>query len=133
MKKTQISVIELPMLFLLFGFALVYFNTSLDFNDIDYKLRIDSFLDSLYFSENFRNTIYNENLSSNSITSNWSNFSNLANSSFLKYELIISNNTISKTIFFCNDSNNKYFKEYILSIQNNTNFEFRKIKFGVCY
>lgn len=133
MRKSQISVIELPFMFLLLGFILFYFYSSIDFNETSHKLEIESFLDSIYYSENFRTQIFQEDLSSLIVTSNWSNFSQIASSSFLNYELIISNNTVSKKIFSCNSTYNKYYAENILSIENNNNFEFRKIMFGVCY
>lgn len=133
MSRAQVSIIELPFVFLLFGFILFYLHTNLDFNDQDHKLQIESFLDSIYYNENFRNEIFLENLSSDIITSNWSNFSLLANSSFSNYELIISTDILSKKIFSCDDTYNKYYSENIISIQNNTNYEFRKITFGVCY
>lgn len=133
MRKSQISVIELPFMFLLLGFILFYFYSSIDFNETSHKLEIESFLDSIYYSENFRTQIFQEDLSSLIVTSNWSNFSQIASISFLNYELIISNNTVSKKIFSCNSTYNKYYVENILSIENNNNFEFRKIMFGVCY
>jgi len=134
MKKGQISAIEIPIIFLLLSSALIYFNFTSDLsNNIDYSLTIDSFLNSLYFSNQFRKNIMLENLSTTTIIQDWSQVDTLLNKSFSNYELIISNKTTSKYIFSCNATYNKYFSQKTIAIYNNSNFEFRKITLGVCY
>ena len=136
MKKSQITVAEIPLLILLISSSIIYFTYEPNINLIqnkDYSVTINSFLNAIYSSDEFRNIIMKENLSSVTITENWTNMSKLLNETFGKYELIISNNTVSKKIFSCNTTYNKFFSEKIISIQNNSDFEFRKIKLGVCY
>ena len=138
MNKAQITVVEIPLLFLLLSGALIYFNYNNNndnsFNHVeDYSLTINSFLNSIYYSNNFRKTIMLEDLSNNALTQNWTNISFYLNKSFLNYELVISNKTVTKNIFSCNATYNNYYSENIITIYNNSKYEFRKIKLGVCY
>lgn len=133
MKKSQITIVELPLLFLLFLFIVGNLFYSNDFSQVDHKLSIDSFLDSVYNSNEFRKQIMFEDLSTNNIVENWSNLSLYLNNSFSNYEFIISNSSVDKYIFSCNSSYNKIYSQRIVSIYNNSVFEFRKITLGVCY
>jgi hypothetical protein len=132
-RKCQVSFIEFVLIFLLFGFLFTSINYSNSISEEDRKYSVDSFLDSLYYDSEVRNLSLDENLSSSSLTENWDNVEIYLNSTFLNYELIISNSLDSKKIFNCNEDYEKYFSERIISIKNNTNFEFRKVTLGVCY
>ncbi len=133
-KKSQIAFFEFTLVFLLFGFIFTS-NILIQNNDIekDYKVTVDSMLNSIYYLEDFRNITLDEDLSQSLITQNWDNVETILNSSFNNFELIISNNTVSKKIFICSATYNKIYNEKIISIKNNTKFEFRKITLGVCY
>lgn len=130
--KSQISIIELPFVFLFFSVFIgyIYFNPV----DISYNSQesLDSFIDSIYYSENFRDLIFSEDLSNSAVTEDWSNLQIDLDSAFSNYELLIANKTVSKTIFSCNSSYEEVFTQRILSIQNSSVFEFRKITLGVC-
>jgi len=132
-KKALISVFEIAFVFLIFSSSIIYFNKVSNQIEPDYKLTIESSLNSLYYLNETRYIFMNEDLLSSTLTQNWTNISIYLNSSFKNYEFIISNNSISKKIFSCNATYNKYFSEKIIAISNNTNFEFRKIRLGVCY
>lgn len=132
-KKAILSAIEIPIMILLLSIGLSYFIAIETPSPQDYKFRISSLVDALIMEENYRNIIMLENLSSSSITEDWTNIAQLINKSFLNYEIILSNNSVEKEIFICNASYSKFFDEKIISIKNNTLFEFRKIRLGVCY
>jgi len=131
--KGLISVFEITFLFILFFSSITYFGILTNHEEKDYKFNIESSLDTLYFYEQNRVLFMEEDLSNLTTTGNWTNISNILNSIYLNYELVISNNSISKKIFSCNSSNEKYYTERIISIENNEIYEFRKIKLGVCY
>jgi len=135
MKKTQISIIEIPFIFVLFSFIIgfLYFTSNSNLNLDTEDLTISSSLDSIYYSEEFRSNILKEDLSITNPSQNWSNLSIYLNKIFLEYEFVISNSTTEKKIFSCNAKYSKKYFERIISIENNTNFKFRKIKLGVCY
>lgn len=131
--KSQISIIELPLLLLMFSGFLFFYGGLFEPEEIDYKLEVDSFLDSIIYNGDFRSLFLDEDLSVIVISDDWSNFEDLLNDSFLNYEIILSNLTIEKTIYSCDATHWKYMTERIISIENNENFEFRLIRLGVCY
>ena len=132
-KKTQISIIEIPLLLLLFISFLFIPGILHQSETKDYKLSIDSFFDSIIYSEDYRDIFMDENLSKLSITEDYSNLKIVLDKVFIHYDLSISNLTVEKKIFSCEPIFNKYVSERIISIKNNDNFEFRKIILGVCY
>lgn len=132
-KQSQISFVEFVLVFLLFGFLFTTLHYDTNLSEKDYKLTIDSFLDSIYYSENYRSLIIDEDLSKSTLTGNWTNFQAQLNKSFTNYEFIISNSSYSKKIYSCSAIYNKYYVERFISIKNNTKYDFRKIKLGVCY
>ncbi len=132
-RQSQVSFIEFVLVFLMFGFLFTTITYSNSIIDEDRKYTVDSMLDSLYNLEEFRNLTLDEDLSSSSLTGDWDNIESYLNSSFLGYELLISNNSFSKKIFSCSETYEKYFSENIISIKNNTEFDFRKVTLGVCY
>lgn len=132
-KKALFSVIEIPMLIVLFVSAFVYFGTVDQSNDINYKYSIDSVLDSIYYSESYRNLIMDENLTSPSVEEDWTNVSDVLSEVFLNYELILFDDVDEKLIFSCSSKFNKYYTERVISIKDNDNFGFRKVRLGVCY
>ncbi len=140
-RNAQISIIEFPMLIMLFSLFIggIYIIPNLAQND--FSNNIESFLDSVYYSDDFRENVILENLSKDSLDVDWSNLNLILSEVYGdgNYEIIISNLTYSKVIFSCNASLNKYYAERIISIFNNSNtdnnsiYDFRKIKLGVCY
>lgn len=132
-KFAQISFFEFVLIFLLFGFLFtssIYDSKTID---KDHKIGVDSFLDSIYYSEDFRNLTFDENLSASALSEDWTQVQLLLDNSFNNYELILSNSSDSKHIFSCDAKYNKYYSERIISIKNNTRFEFRQLRLGVCY
>ena len=132
-KNALISIFEIVFILTLFSGAIIYFTTSHNLEEKDYKFTIETSLDRIYYDVNNRGILFDEDLSQTSLTQNWTNISTFLNSTFLNYELILSNKTVDKIIFNCSSLNEKYFSEKVISIKNNTVFEFRKIKLGVCY
>lgn len=132
-KKAQITVVEMSFVALLFAATLVYLVSPASSVSSDYRYNIDSFLDTINTDSEFRDLILAENLSNSTIDGDWSNVENLLNNSFRKYELRVLNETTSKLIYSCNTSYDKYFVERLISISNLTNYEFRKVRLGVCY
>lgn len=132
-KKSQITVIEISFVLLLFIFVIGYFSLDFKSSQNDYVYNIDSFLDALDYSNEYRINIMQEDLTNIAITEDWSNLEILLNNSFNYYEFIILNSSHSKVIFSCNATINKYFTERIVAIEDNDNYNFRRIRLGVCY
>ncbi|MCA9497020.1 MAG: hypothetical protein KC589_08810 [Nanoarchaeota archaeon] len=132
-KKSLFSVVEIPLVIVLFVSAFVYYGTMNQPNDVNYKFNIDSMLDSMYYSENYRHLIMDENLSSLTIDGNWSNVSSVLSEAFLNYELIIFDSDNGKKIFSCSSKFDKFYGERVISIKDNDIYDFRKIRLGVCY
>lgn len=132
--RSQVSVFEIAFgLTLFFSFILYFGFYSVEKEIGIHKTQVDTFIDSIYYSEEFRTIFTSEDLSSSSITQNWTNFSTYANDSFLTYSLVLSNETTNKIIYSCNESSGKEITEKIIAIKDNDYYEFRKITFGVCY
>lgn len=132
--KTQVSVFEIILVIFLFFSSITYYGFyNYNYNSQVHKVQIESFLDGIAYGDNFRVLIMSEDLSQNTITGNWTNFTILLNNSFTSYELIISNKTVSKTIVSCNETSGKYYIERFIALKDNSYYEFRKIKLGVCY
>ena len=133
-KKTQISAFEMTLATILLFSSIMYFGYYIDEKNIGiHKTQIDSFLDTIYYNEDFRIIIMSEDLSQASLTQNWTTFSTLLNTSFKRYEILISNETVTKTIYSCTEISGKEYTEKIISILDNDNYEFRRITLGVCY
>ncbi len=134
-RSSQFAIVELSLLALLISGAIVYLiyydNSYMDF---DYGFQASSALDTVFTLTTFRDIVISEDLSNSTLTEDWSEITNFLSSAFLKYELLIINDFNEKTII---SSCNNYFKreyfERIVSIGNETQFEFRKIRLGVCY
>ena len=133
-KKAQISAFEMTMATILLFSSIMYFGYYIDEKSIGFhKTQIDSFLDTMYYSEDFRNIIMNEDLSQVTLTEDWTNISLLLNTSFRNYEILISNETVTKTIYSCTEDSGKEYSEKIIAILDNDYYEFMKITLGVCY
>ena len=131
-KKGIITVIEMSLLVLLFGSITVYISLQSDF-DYTNQESIESSLDFFYNSNDFHEVIILEDLTSVSLTEDWSEFSAVFNKSYLDYELIVSNISHSKKIFICKPKYSKINSQRIFSIHNNTEYEFRTLTLGVCF
>ena len=132
--KSQISVFESIFISLLFIIIVSTLINKTDFTTHDFETNTQSLIDTIYYSETFRQIILNENLSQNSTTQDWTNITNLLNQEYINYELIISNLTSSKKIHNCSGELEKIYSEKIIfsGINNTANFEFRIIRLGVC-
>jgi hypothetical protein len=137
MNKAQITIVEASLgLFLIFSFVGLAIYHESNVNSLDYNLILNSVANSILYSNNFREQFILENLSTSSLTENWSVLQNDLNQMLPDYVLYISNGTITKKIFSCSYEALNYSKidyvERIISIYNNSNYEFRIIKLGVC-
>ena len=132
--KSQFASIEIILLILLFAFSTAYFYKPIDSTLQDYKLNIDSALDTIYYSDDYRSIIMNEDISLSSHTEDWSDINTTLSDFYRNFELILSDDNLSKNIFSCSgDFNTKYYTERVIAIEDNDNFEFRKLRLGVCY
>lgn len=133
--KSQLSIVEVAFVLLLFSFVAVYFSFDFDLNEQkNYQVNLDSSLNSIYYSESFRNKIMSEDLSVEAFTNDYGDLESLLENMYVNYEFIISDDVNSKKIFTCSDSSMKYYSEKIISISDSGNiYNFRKIRIGVCY
>jgi hypothetical protein len=132
-KKSQLSVIELPILLILFSTFVIYFGTVEQSQGISYDNEYGSLLDLVIENQTYRDIIYDENLSQSSITATWTPIGNLLNNKTYSYELIVGNATSNKNIYSCNATYEKFYLERVLLYKNSTTQEFRFIRLGVCH
>lgn len=131
-KKSQITVIEVSFIFILFFGVISFFVVKPCVSEINYQKSIDSVADSIYYSEYFRSIIMDEDLTDSIKTEDWSAFESFMDSILPTYDFVISNVTLSETLYSC-DGDFKEFAERIISIKNNDIFEYRTFRIGVCY
>lgn len=132
--KSQVSAFEMTLGIILLFSTVMYFGYYFGEQNIGvHKTQVESFLDTIYYGEEFRNILMDEDLSQVNLTQNWANVSTLLNNSFRSYEVLVSNETVSKTIYSCNGTSGKEYSEKIITIKDNNNYEFRKLTLGVCY
>lgn len=133
-KKAQFSVIELIFLILLFSLISSYIFFDFKISHKDYNVMLETGLDSIYYSEGFREEILAENLGVEGLTQDWTLLNQTLSKMFNKFEFIILSSSDSKIIFSCGEISGKLFDERIISIDGNgDNYDFRKIRLGVCY
>lgn len=130
-KKSLISVIEVSILALMFVMLLGYINSDFFIDSNSQVIYSESFFDTLLYYDN--DVFLEEDLSVSSITANWSAITNLLNSSLISYSIEISNSTVNKTIFSCSENYGKHITERVVSIKDNSLYEFRIVRFGICY
>ena len=136
LRKSQFSIVETIFVILLFlsviGTYTLYNN---NYNSKDYSISLESAIDSIYYSLDYRELFINENIEISAITEDWSFLNNTLSNMFNKYELILldESQTISKTIFSCEEVNGKMYTERIISINSGNQFNFRIVRLGVCY
>ncbi len=132
-KKAQISIIEFTFVMVLLSATIGYLIYSFPLQSQDYDITLNSMLDSIYYSEDYRAIFMDENLAVGAKTENWNSLSSVLNKTLGNYELILYDDTNEKYIFSCNETLGKKFSERIIAIKNNTLYDFRKIRLGVCY
>lgn len=132
-KKSQISVIEMAVVLGLFGAFSIYFGSLVEVNQVDYQFQIDSLLDSIYYSEDYRSVIMSEDLTSSELSQDWDEIINFIEEDVENFEIVVGNLSNEKIVTFCTGVYHKSFSEKVISIEDNDNFEFRKIRIGVCY
>lgn len=132
-KKSQITVIEISLVILMFGVFITNFGGIEQSEDIDPILRVDSLLDSIYQQGSFREIVMQENLSSSSLSQDWSNLTLMVEKNFQNYELVIYNDSRTKFIESCTQNYYKNYAERVFAIEDNDNYEFRVLRLGVCY
>lgn len=132
-KIAQFSIIELPIAFLLFS-SIIYLlannNTNLPSSNL--QLPTESTLLNLVESSNFQNLVLNEDLSSSTITGNWTYFNDTLTSQFLHFDLEIIKGNSNKKIFNCSSDLNKIIYSNFVYIYNNSEYDFREVRLGVC-
>jgi len=132
-KICQFSVVEILFVILLIGSVSGYI--LFDFKEVnkDYSTFVESGLDVIYYSEDYRNIIINENLQVGGLTENWNNLELALSDMTNNFELIILDNSDSKVIFSCNETSGKILDERVISVNSGDKFSFRKVRLGVCY
>ena len=132
-KIGQFSVVEILFVILLIGSVSGYI--FFDFKEVnkDYSTFVESGLDVIYYSEDYRNIIINENLQVGGLTENWNNLELALSDMTNNFELIILDNSDSKVIFSCNETSGKILDERVISVNSGDKFSFRKVRLGVCY
>ena len=133
-KLGQISVVEFSLIALFFSGFIIYLSVhSEPVSNSYYSYNVETYLETISKTDSFRKNVFLENLSNTSLTQNWTTINNTIKKSYINYELKISNNSISKTIFSCIGENGKFFSKIFISSYNSTLFEPKTLMFGVCY
>lgn len=131
-RRAQVSSIEILFALMLFGTYVFYISDNSVETQRDYAKSIDSALDSIYNNDNYRNIMMGEDLSKSINTRDWNPLLTVLDNSYSSYELVISNSTNQKTIISCSDGYNKYLSQRVIAV-NSSDYQFRKIRLGVCY
>ncbi len=131
-KLAQFSIIELPVAFIIFSISFVYFiNSNLDYNlEIDSDL--NSMLDSLLVDGEFVNLVLSENMSNLSLDGDWSSYNLTLSKVYSNFDLEIFDGINNKKIFFCSGNYEKLIVSNFVTIYNNTLYDFREVRLGVC-
>ena len=132
-KLSQITVIEFSLLALLltsifFSFSIQPQETSNSY----YSYNLDTYVSSISKLDSVRKNVILENLSNNLTTQDWNQTLDDINLTLNNFELIVSNNTVSKTIVSCDSINGKFFSSSFISSYNLTTFNSRTLTLGVC-
>lgn len=133
-KFAQITVIEFALISLLF--TGVFFSLSLPSEPTTNSYNsynLDTYLVTLSRLDSVRKNTILENLSNSSQTQIWTTILDDINKTLSNYELIISNNTVSKNIITCIGANGKFFSSVFISSYNSTIFDTKTLTLGVCY
>lgn len=133
-KLSQIAIIEFSLIALLFSGLFLYLTVEPQPNSNQYySYNIQSYLSALTKTDNFREKTVLENLSTQTLTQDWTQIISDISKSYSNFELKLSNITNSKTIISCNSTNGKIITNSYISSYNNTIFDSKTIIFGVCY
>lgn len=132
-KKSQLTVIEISFVLLLIGSYLAYLPTTIDSNEYNLNLGVQTLADSLLEDYNFRSVLINEDLSSVNETEDWSQVYLVINSSLINYELKIGDLSTEKTLKSCSPTFEKLNVVRIVSIDDSSIYDFRYFILGVCY
>lgn len=132
-KKSQFSVIEVIFLVLLFSVISSYVFFDFKIPQKDYNLLLETSLDSIYYSEDYRQIIIDESLILSSLTEDWSQINVSLEKMLGDFELIVLDGSRSKVIVSCVESSGKVFDERIITVDSGDSYDFRKIRLGVCY
>lgn len=133
-KSGQITIIEFSLLALLFSGVFFFFTVTPQQTSNSYmSYSLDTYLSSISKLDEIRQNVILENLSNISITEDWTSTLSTINLTLNKFELIISNNIVSKTIISCNSSNGIFFSSVFISSLNSTSFNPKTLTLGVCY
>lgn len=133
-KFAQIAIFEFSLIALLFSGLALYLTVDTQPNSNDYySYNIQSYLSALTKTDNFREKVILENLSSQTLTQDWTQILLNIEKSYTNFELKLSNSTDSKFIKSCNSTNGKFMTKSFISSYNNTIFDTKTIIFGVCY
>ena len=139
-KKSQMSIIESVFMIMLFVVFSTYY--SYDTNSLiatqDYTFSIDSAVNSIYYSDDYRNIIFEEDLLNSTIDFvKWDSMNQTLSNMFYNFELVITDDTgnYSKTIFECKQGMyNKLLSERMFFCGADLdNCNFRVLRLGVCY
>lgn len=132
--KAQISIVE-SVLFIVLFLSFAYAYGTIHFQNeqqIETSIDVDTMMDLLYARNDTHQVIEAENLSTTTVTGNWTNVTNMLSVSFSSYEIIVYNLSTEKYIVSCNATYSKRYSERLYAISNNSNFDFRVLRVGVC-
>ena len=131
--KSQITVIEVTLVAVLFAFTIPFLFTGSTPESSDYKYFTDSLLDTIHKNESYRSVFMDESLAAATRSEDWSAVLEFLNKSVTSYELVIANESVREAIVECTPSDFKYLSERIIAIEDNDNYEIRKLMLGVCH
>lgn len=131
--KAQISVVELTLAMVLFAAFSANFGLIDQPSLQDPQLQLESLSDSMYYLGDYRERLLLENLSDSNPTQNWSSIQSILDSELTNYELVVGNETVEKVIQSCQGAFYESFSEKFVTVLNETKYDFRFIRIGVCY
>ncbi|MCA9486379.1 hypothetical protein H6501_00155 [Candidatus Woesearchaeota archaeon] len=134
MKKGLVSISEIVFLLFLFSSVMIFVNRevmSKNTFESDH-LEVESLLLSLYYSDEFRQLVVEEDLSQASVSGNWLSLETLLASQLGNYEILVGNLSTQKVLVACDAQNFKVQAQVPVVAFNETSSEFRYLQLGVC-
>ena len=131
--KSQFSVVEIAFVILLITVAISYVSFDFYTSSKNYNLILETGLDSLMNDMTFRDLVIKEDIIDKSVNLDWSNIGTKLDSMLVKYELIIYDDVESQLIYSCEEINGKIYDERLVLVSSDNDFDFRKVRLGVCY
>ena len=131
--KAQISIVELTLAMVLFAGFSASFGLIDQPSLQDPQLQLESLSESLYYLGDYRESLLLENLSDSTPSQDWSSLESILDSELTNYELVVGNQTVEKILQQCQGTFYESFSEKFVTVLNETEYDFRFIRIGVCY